>query len=69
MTVYCFGDPKKMSDENSKLALRIHDEVGTTSDVRSRVVPGAFANERLFPRDSATEVMSSAPTSAHAGLT
>ncbi|KAH9909811.1 putative GTP cyclohydrolase II [Xylariomycetidae sp. FL2044] len=26
LTVYCFGDPAKMSDENSKLALRIHDE-------------------------------------------
>ncbi|KAI0019627.1 GTP cyclohydrolase N terminal-domain-containing protein [Xylariomycetidae sp. FL0641] len=26
LTVYCFGDPAKMSDENCKLALRIHDE-------------------------------------------
>ena len=26
LTVYCFGDPKKMSDPNSKLALRVHDE-------------------------------------------
>ncbi|KAI6090828.1 putative GTP cyclohydrolase II [Hypoxylon rubiginosum] len=26
LTVYCFGDPAKMSDEKSKLALRIHDE-------------------------------------------
>lgn len=26
LTVYCFGDPAKMSDENSRLALRIHDE-------------------------------------------
>jgi GTP cyclohydrolase II len=26
MTVYIFGDPAKMSDPNSKLALRIHDE-------------------------------------------
>jgi hypothetical protein len=25
--VYCFGDPKKMSDESVRLALRIHDEV------------------------------------------
>jgi hypothetical protein len=24
--VYCFGDPKKMSDPNVKLALRVHDE-------------------------------------------
>lgn len=26
LTVYCFGDPAKMSDPNSKLALRVHDE-------------------------------------------
>ncbi|KAI2608331.1 putative GTP cyclohydrolase II [Hypoxylon fragiforme] len=26
LTVYCFGDPAKMSDANSKLALRVHDE-------------------------------------------
>jgi GTP cyclohydrolase II len=26
LTVYIFGDPAKMSDPNSKLALRIHDE-------------------------------------------
>ncbi|PPJ54909.1 hypothetical protein CBER1_06082 [Cercospora berteroae] len=26
LTVYCFGDPKKMSDPNVKLALRVHDE-------------------------------------------
>lgn len=27
LTVYCFGDPAKMSDESVRLALRIHDEV------------------------------------------
>lgn len=26
LTVYCFGDPKAMSDPNVKLALRVHDE-------------------------------------------
>lgn len=26
LTVYCFGDPGKMSDPNVKVALRIHDE-------------------------------------------
>ncbi|KAI0168198.1 GTP cyclohydrolase N terminal-domain-containing protein [Pestalotiopsis sp. NC0098] len=26
LTVYCFGDPAKMSDEKVRLALRIHDE-------------------------------------------
>jgi GTP cyclohydrolase II len=26
LTVYCFGDPGKMSDENVRLALRVHDE-------------------------------------------
>ncbi|KAL2114603.1 hypothetical protein VUR80DRAFT_4586 [Thermomyces stellatus] len=26
LTVYCFGNPQKMSDEGSRLALRIHDE-------------------------------------------
>ncbi|KAI2623263.1 putative GTP cyclohydrolase II [Hypoxylon sp. NC1633] len=26
LTVYCFGDPAKMSDESCRLALRIHDE-------------------------------------------
>ncbi|KAM0453195.1 hypothetical protein ACHAPV_008989 [Trichoderma viride] len=26
LTVYCFGDPEKMSDENVRLSLRIHDE-------------------------------------------
>ncbi|KAJ4424617.1 Uracil-regulated protein 1 [Gnomoniopsis sp. IMI 355080] len=26
LTVYCFGDPAKMSDPNKRLALRIHDE-------------------------------------------
>ncbi|KAI1199579.1 GTP cyclohydrolase N terminal-domain-containing protein [Nemania serpens] len=26
LTVYCFGDPAKMSDEKVKLSLRIHDE-------------------------------------------
>ena len=25
--MYCFGDPAKMSDDKSRLALRIHDEV------------------------------------------
>lgn len=25
--MYCFGDPAKMSDENVRLSLRIHDEV------------------------------------------
>ena len=28
LTVYCFGDPAKMSDDSCRLALRIHDEVG-----------------------------------------
>ncbi|XWW96649.1 hypothetical protein V2A60_004626 [Cordyceps javanica] len=27
LTVYCFGDPSKMSDESVRLSLRIHDEV------------------------------------------
>lgn len=26
LTVYCFGDPAKMSDPNAKLSLRVHDE-------------------------------------------
>lgn len=26
LTVYCFGDPAKMSDEKVRLALRVHDE-------------------------------------------
>lgn len=26
LTVYCFGDPAKMSDSKSRLALRVHDE-------------------------------------------
>ena len=26
LTVYCFGDPKKMSDPSVRLALRVHDE-------------------------------------------
>lgn len=26
LTVYCFGDPAKMSDPDSRLALRVHDE-------------------------------------------
>ena len=26
LTVYCFGDPAKMSDPNVPLALRVHDE-------------------------------------------
>lgn len=26
LTVYCFGDPAKMSDPNVRLALRVHDE-------------------------------------------
>ncbi|KID69802.1 GTP cyclohydrolase, partial [Metarhizium hybridum] len=26
LTVYCFGDPEKMSDQNVRLSLRIHDE-------------------------------------------
>lgn len=29
LTVYCFGDPANMSDPSKKLALRIHDEVGS----------------------------------------
>jgi hypothetical protein len=29
--VYCFGDPAKMSDENVRLALRVHDEVSYPS--------------------------------------
>jgi hypothetical protein len=27
LTVYCFGDPAKMSDQSVRLSLRIHDEV------------------------------------------
>lgn len=34
--MYCFGDPKKMSDENSKLALRIHDEVSAACELTFR---------------------------------
>lgn len=30
LTVYCFGDPQKMSDPNVKLALRVHDEVSAS---------------------------------------
>jgi hypothetical protein len=30
LTVYCFGDPAKMSDESVRLSLRIHDEVRLT---------------------------------------
>lgn len=26
LTVYCFGDPLKMSDPKARLALRVHDE-------------------------------------------
>ena len=26
LTVYCFGDPAKLSDEHVRLALRVHDE-------------------------------------------
>ncbi|KAG6040747.1 Uracil-regulated protein 1 [Claviceps sp. Clav50 group G5] len=26
LTVYCFGDPEKMSDEHARLSLRVHDE-------------------------------------------
>ena len=26
LTVYCFGDPARMSDPNARLALRVHDE-------------------------------------------
>lgn len=26
LTVYCFGDPARMSDPNVRLALRVHDE-------------------------------------------
>ena len=33
LTVYCFGDPAKMSDDTCRLALRIHDEVETRSAV------------------------------------
>lgn len=32
LTVYCFGDPAKMSDESVRLSLRIHDECNS-SDV------------------------------------
>ena len=68
--MYCFGDPKKMSDENSKLALRIHDEVSVACALMSRVVPRRFANGGVFTFcDSATEAMSSVLTSAHAGRT
>lgn len=35
LTVYCFGDPRKMSDESSRLALRIHDEVSVFQWTRS----------------------------------
>lgn len=31
LTVYCFGDPAKMSDEKCRLALRVHDEVISAS--------------------------------------
>lgn len=33
LTVYCFGDPSKMSDESVRLSLRIHDEVRTNCKV------------------------------------
>lgn len=34
LTVYCFGDPAKMSDPSVRLALRVHDECNS-SDVFS----------------------------------
>ncbi len=42
--MYCFGDPAKMSDPSSKLALRIHDEASSPrSTVLRRVsVPDLY---------------------------
>lgn len=54
LTVYCFGDPSKMSDESVRLALRVHDEVSFF-----------FGAGRLSTTDfnnSATEVTCSALT-------
>lgn len=61
MTVYCFGDPAKMSDPNSKLALRIHDEVSAL-----KIIAGVTQSNDF---GSVMEAMSSVRTSARADLT
>ena len=46
LTVYCFGDPAKMSDPNVRLALRVHDECngsdvfGWLSEAQSSALTG-----------------------------
>ena len=51
LTVYCFGDPAKMSDPNVKLALRIHDECNGW--VQTPLVGRDVANEMTDPMSSA----------------
>lgn len=36
LTVYCFGDPAKMSDPNVRLALRVHDECKVLGQIVSK---------------------------------
>lgn len=62
--MYCFGDPAKMSDPSSRLALRIHDEARNGLPINSCV--GKTANSAF---SSVTEATSSAQISAPAGRT
>ncbi len=57
LTVYCFGDPAKMSDESVRLSLRIHDEV-------SRLLLDVILHGEHTKRRSVTEATFSDQTSA-----
>ncbi|RYP40742.1 hypothetical protein DL769_011722 [Monosporascus sp. CRB-8-3] len=54
LTVYCFGDPAKMSDEKSRLALRIHDECNG-SDVFGSDICTFVYNARKRGEDRASD--------------
>ena len=47
LTVYCFGDPAKLSDPNVRLALRVHDECNG-SDVFGSDICTWYAHSENF---------------------
>ena len=46
LTVYCFGDPAKMSQLDVRLALRVHDECNGSDVFGSDIVGDTFCSGR-----------------------
>ncbi|KAM0581778.1 hypothetical protein ACHAP6_008982 [Verticillium nonalfalfae] len=55
LTVYCFGDPAKMSDDSVRLALRIHDECNGSDVFGSDICTCLVYNARKRGEDRASD--------------